>query len=231
MKLKADNPNLLAMRSIHPKRVLPPVIGKLFKPATANSKLGGKGKSNVIRKGKWTGMPMFSLTLQERATCPQSCHHLDDCFGNNMGFAHRFQHGEELEQAIRAEIGFLARMYPQGFVVRLHILGDFYSAQYVQVWHDLMAQYSNLRVFGYSARYDGDDITEALIRIRYDYSDRWWVRFSTNIAYDDDGMIFAAREDFQGESVTCPEQTGKADDCLSCGYCWAGTKTVKFLSH
>ena len=54
----------------------------LIKKST-NVKLGKK-----VTKGKWKGFPIFTLTLEERATCPKSCQHWATCYGNNMLYAY-----------------------------------------------------------------------------------------------------------------------------------------------
>lgn len=35
-----------------------------------------------ITKGLWAGMPIYTLTLEERASCPSYCHMWRDCYGN-----------------------------------------------------------------------------------------------------------------------------------------------------
>jgi len=131
MKLKPGHPALTEARTIHPRTRKLPFEGQVIKAVANNGKLG-KG-SSVITKGKWRGMPMFSITLEERATCPSTCMRWAECFGNGMAFAHRFQHGPDLEAKIKAEVEYLAKIYPHGFVIRLHILGDFYSQAYVDM--------------------------------------------------------------------------------------------------
>jgi len=32
-----------------------------------------------VSKGKWNGMPIYTLTLEERATCSSDCHHWRTC--------------------------------------------------------------------------------------------------------------------------------------------------------
>ena len=54
-----------------------------------NAKIADKGKLPVVKKGKFAGYVIFTLTLEERATCPRDCFHWDNCYGNNMAFAHR----------------------------------------------------------------------------------------------------------------------------------------------
>lgn len=233
MRLKPDHPALTEARTIHARMVrLPSVLDKMYllKSAAGNSKLGnGLG---VILKGKWRGFPLYSLTLQERATCPTSCNRWAECYGNGMGFAHRFEHGAALEMQLEYEVGVLARMYPHGFAIRLHILGDFYSVEYAMLWKKLLEKHKNLHVYGYTARSTGA-IADALRAIRVVHGNRWWVRISSN---NEQGAnhptdIYAAQEGAVDNAITCPEQTGLAQSCLDCGLCWSINKTIEFVDH
>ena len=227
MRLKPNNPVLSERRTIHIKSRKPITDKQVIKSVANNDKLGNG--SNIITKGKWKGWPMFSITLEERATCPSYCHHWDDCFGNNMAFAHRFIAGPELEDKIRTEVRILSLLY-KNFVIRLHILGDFYSRQYVMMWHKLLADYPGLHVFGYTAHWNTPGITDEIMAIRTRFASRFWVRFSTNNKLHTPAII-ATREDYTEPAITCPEQQGKVDSCLGCGLCWAIEKPIKFLSH
>ena len=70
------------------------------------------GHSNVkigrdVRKGKlFRGYWIFTLTLEERATCPRSCFHWDTCYGNNMPFSKRINHTDSaaLHRAIHSQL-------------------------------------------------------------------------------------------------------------------------------
>ena len=203
---------------------------KLLKPGTNNKKLGG-----IITANKWTGKRMFSLTLIERDTCPESCHHWDDCYGNNMPFAHRFN-TIGLMHELEDEIDALSKKYPEGIVIRLHVLGDFYSVSYVAFWERILELYPNVCIFGYTARWY-EPIQEAIAAMNRKWSSRCVIRYSRNRAYipnDDmlrDSWKFAAEESYVGPTFTCPEQLGTLPDCASCGACWIANKTVKFLSH
>ena len=99
--------------------------------------------------------------------------------GNSMHLAQRMQSGPDLEWRLEREIALLDIEHPGGFVVRLHILGDFYSVGYVQMWTRLLDQHPALHVFGYTARHDaGDPIAVALIELVKRQWDRFAVRFS-----------------------------------------------------
>lgn len=222
MNLTPNHPAVVEGRTIHPKTVkdLSTYKGKVLKSVANNRKLGN-GHS-VVMKGKWRGMPMFSLTLEERKTCPKSCHHWRDCYGNGMAFAHRFPAGPELEARIESEVSELAKMH-QHFLIRLHVLGDFYSIQYVELWERLMHQYPGLYVFGYTARHDW----EILWRMQQLFLARWWVRFSRK----DSMSMLTAVETPNSRSITCPQQTGKTASCLTCGLCWSIHRPIHFLTH
>jgi len=210
----------------YPKSIRANHIG-LFKSGKNNAKLGGN-----ITKGAWKGMPIYSLTLTERDTCPQSCKHWDDCYGNNMPFAHRFKAGAELESAIPSELGKIASKHPKGFVIRLHVLGDFYSPEYVKLWADMLILYPMMRIYGYSARTEGPIHTELwLLNIRF--SERAKIRFSEAKEYDsmDPFTIYAGDEKSEFDSIVCPEQLNKTASCATCGLCWGIKKSIKFLSH
>ena len=231
MKLTASHPALTEARTIHVgsiRQVTPQSV--LLKPAADNAKLG-KGQS-TIRKGAWRGMPLFTLTLPERSTCPSDCLRWEECYGNGMAFAHRWQPSPEFEAKLEQEIATLARFYPHGFVIRLHILGDFYSVQYVGLWFAMLAKHSNLHVFGYTARHGHDPIWTMLHRVRVVYGDRFWIRQSRNQSYDRNQpeLIYAAQEG-TAYAITCPEQTGKSESCLTCGLCWAINTTIEFIDH
>lgn len=186
----------------------------------------------MITKTLWKGKRMFSLTLEERATCPTSCHHWKDCYGNNMPFAHRFAHGTELMNAIDNQLSTLMNKYPQGIVVRLHVLGDFWDVDYVEFWDSMLGKYPMLAIYGYTAHYLTPDIKKAIDYVNTSW--RCYIRYSHNADYSqNDNVRFAATEDYKGDTFDCPEQLGRVDSCAKCGACFNErvTKTVRFLSH
>ena len=221
-------------RSIFQKSLRTPVEGKTLKKGSGNKKLGF-----VVSSKKWKGKRLYSLTLEERTTCPTTCHHWIDCYGNNMPFAHRFT-PHNIDIILEREIETLLAKHKHGIVVRLHVLGDFYSVDYVQFWQEMLEKHSKLCLFGYTAR-KGDNIAHAIWRLNNKYPDRCVIRHSGNKAYDGklvptqgpfkENWSYAAEESFEGASFDCPEQTGKVKDCVSCGLCWMTTKTVRFATH
>ena len=198
----------------------------VLKPGTNNKKLGG-----VVSKGKWRGKRMFALTLTERSTCPKSCHHWDNCYGDNMPFAHRIEHGPALELRLADELGVLMAKYPEGIVIRLHVLGDFYSLRYIKFWERMLVEFPTLCIFGYTGHPPASYLGKGMLILNLRYAERCVIRYSRSEVSTGIGNLFAAEESFEGESFDCPEQTGKAASCADCGLCWASPKTVRFQTH
>ena len=213
--------------TVYPKSIKSPLdpTYQVLKKGSNNKKLGFKITSN-----KWKYKKLYSLTLTERDTCPESCHHWEDCYGNNMPFAHRFD-TPGIVQAVEEQLETLVKKHPEGIVLRLHVLGDFYSLDYVRFWERMLKQFPTLCVFGYTAREDNSNIGAAIQFLNIQYQDRWVVRFSRSNETKRIGLWYAAEESFGGKAFTCPEQTGKLNSCADCGLCWTAPKTVRFLSH
>ena len=182
-----------------------------------NKKLG-----RIITKGKWAGFPIYSLTLEERATCPTSCKQWSICYGNNMPFALRMRWSSAMEKSVSKQLMLLQRTYPRGFAIRLHVLGDFLSEEYAQWWIDKLKRFPALHIFGYTAR-DWSVIHEYAAA----NFDRFAIRRSGST--DIRGAYVTRTEDSKG--ITCPAQTGKTDCCGTCTLCWATDKPINFLEH
>ena len=195
-----------------------------------NGKLS-KDRLPVIKKGKFKGYVIYTLTLEERATCPRYCHHWDDCYGNNMMFAHRIEHGQELEKRIESEVAELCGLY-RGVIIRLHVLGDFYSEMYVMLWGQLLAKYSNLAIWGFTGHSPKSLIGKTIGWVRAKFGDRFAVRFSNAPDYKFSANSADLFKPEKNKSVICPEQTGATESCATCTICWAAKDVqVLFQTH
>jgi hypothetical protein len=172
-----------------------------------------------------------------------------------MMYAFRYAAGPELEAMLETELADLQRKHPKGFLVRLHILGDFYSVGYVAKWAKWLGMFPALHVYGYTANQpDAIDKTEraigqALLSLSDNCSDRWALRFSGNFdratmtanSYDDERAVSAVDTK---QAFLCPTQISKATgnyaakgeetlvpDCGACGLCWTAQKPVVFITH
>jgi len=193
----------------------------LKKPSS--KKLGAAGK--LVTKGRLKGAEVFTLTLTERETCPQSCGHWEDCYGNNMPFAHRLEHGPEFEARLEREVAtkcHKAAMKGRQVLIRLHVLGDFYSAEYVRLWDNLLARFDNLNVWGYTHVTENDDylVYHLLHRMRIEFGSRWAVRWSDQVNESFSANSEAIQKPVKGKAIVCPEQEGKTLACTTCALCW-----------
>ena len=198
---------------------------------STNIKLGKK-----VTKGILKDMPIFTVTLEERATCSNTCLHWWTCYGNNMPFATRYEANDALTDTMEIELKELNRKHKNGFLVRLHILGDFYSVEYVELWDKWLAQFDNLYVYGYSERKTGTPIGDALNILRERWTNRFMVRVSgdfslstmTAISFDDNRAVTQIENK---QAFLCPVQEDKTDSCGTCGLCWTAKKNVVFKTH
>jgi hypothetical protein len=179
-------------------------------------------------------MPMYALTLEERATCWTGCQNWELCYGDNMPFAKRHRPGPDLEAAVAADVDTLAARSPAGFVIRLHVLGDFYSPEYVAFWSHRLAHVPALRVFGYTHWRHAHPIGAAVSQLVQTFPDRAaFLRSDRTEAQDPlpGAMTIAEGAAAAPATIICPEQTGQTAACTTCGLCMNGRNSVSFIDH
>lgn len=222
--LEPYHPAVLRGHTIFPTRVFAAdVQDRLLKSGEHQRKIGSH-----VEKGWLAGAPIFTLTLEERATCPRSCSQWRNCMGNQMPWSRRIAADDTLMDRLYGELTALAEAHPR-FLVRLHILGDFFSVDYVEFWRAQLVRLPQLNIFGYTARRD-DAIATAIDAINL--SERCWIRRSDGRA-DEFRAIVVDDPDHAAAvgAIVCPVQTGRTACCGTCSLCWATSKTIAFLRH
>ena len=198
-----------------------------------NSKLGAK-----VTHGRWAGRAIYQLSLEERATCPRECEQWNSCYGNGMHRAARHKHGPALIAAISRDLKRLHKKHPQGIVVRLHTLGDFYSLEYIIQWEIWLDRYPSLAVFGYTRRQPGSPMGDYIKQMR----DRYWKQFSmrfSGLTGEKNAFVLNGQTNSPsiGDAFVCKqewaEQQGDLTSlyCGNCTACWESTRPVVFLEH
>lgn len=213
----------------YPKRVLQVAkMAGILVSGFLNVKIG-----RDVRKGKHRGYWIYTLSLEERASCPTSCAHWTDCYGNNMPFAKRVDHMDpEFLPALELEIERLVYKHRKtGVLVRLHALGDFYSTAYVLFWRRMLIKFPTLAIYGYTARMPETGIGREILLLHVTLKWRFMVRFSDGGGSCNSTVTIASEEDRPDNAFICPEQTGKTRCCATCGACWSTLKNVAFLLH
>jgi len=225
-----DHPAIVEMRTMYPSTVRGGRDRWALKSGENSAKIGG-----LIMKGPWTGFATYGLTLEERKTCPASCAHLRSCMGNKMQWTDRVRADDDLMWRVPREVALLSTYNPNGFVVRLHLLGDFFSVAYVAMWRELLEQHPQLHIFGYTARWqiETDPIAAALHALVKNQWDRFAIRFSNAPAGFDAPSTVSVEHPAAAptDAVVCPEQLGKTESCSTCALCWQTRRRVAFILH
>jgi hypothetical protein len=203
-----------------------------------NRKIGGD-----VFTGRLRGAKILSLALEERATCPSSCLHWRSCYGNNMHRQIRWAHGSNLQAAITRQVDdYFARDPEALLLVRLHVLGDFYSMDYLETWVTLLDKHAGLTVFGFTAYDKGTKIGNAIDRARDALPDQFMIRNSgrhgemgsMTIDYPTRKSVLQSAGI---KSYVCPEQldanegSPKETHCGSCALCWESRVNITFIEH
>lgn len=211
--------------TIFPSRVFHASVVKNVLKSGNNSRKTGK----MVEKGAWKGFPIYTLTLEERATCSRACKTWDRCYGNNMQYADRIMQDDVFEMRLVRELHALQAEFPAGFVVRLHVLGDFYSVEYVDLWKHALDCLPALRIWGYTGREPDSDIGMAILGLNVFYPERIRIRFS---GFDIGGMgSLVISDETASKHTICPAQLEKTAVCATCAFCWTANGVVEFLEH
>jgi hypothetical protein len=200
-----------------------------------NKKIGGR-----VTKGRWAGMPIYTVTLTERAACPTSCSEWRTCYGNNMRWARRHVLGYGLIHKLGVELRDAAARHPQGFVVRLHVLGDFGTGEdkltfdYIDFWARALDAHPALHIFGFTAHDYVGRAGGQLRMLNWTHPMRCRIRFSglhKRGHHDLGSIVIDHGAPVPEGAVRCPQQSGATQDCGTCGLCWTMDKTVAFDRH
>lgn len=226
------HPSIEAGRSLFHRKGVKPVeaVNSVLVSGHCNVKIGRDVRKGKLFRGYW----IFTLTLEERATCPRSCAHWQSCYGNNMPFAKRLDHSDaaKLEAAIERDIEReLGRKGRKGILIRLHALGDFFSPEYVAFWATMLLKHDRLAVYGYTARLPGTPIGDAVAAVRGYFGNRFAVRTSNDPKSADWSTRTVIQPFSAPDAIQCPEQIGAVDGCGKCGLCWNTKRNIAFTEH
>jgi hypothetical protein len=223
--LSALDPAYRTGRSMFPSRVFDPIeVARVLKDGHQSRKIG-----KFVAKGPRRGWPIYTLTLEERATCPRDCKAWAFCYGNSMQAAERITAGAELEEALWNELLALQFAHPGGFMIRLHVLGDFYSATYVKLWARALKAFPALHVFGFTAHDRESPIGSLLYAMAIADWQRFAIRFS---GLRDATLGSQLQPDVHPDAIPCPAQTGATDAAApACVLCWHSRRSISFAKH
>ena len=197
---------------------------------SGNAKMGG----DVLKKGRWRGLRLFYVALEEGKTCSSTCllKRLGLC--NSADYAGlRFRVNAQFYKEVDRQIAALIEKYPQGIVVRAHVSGDFPSVEYVEFWAEMLRKYPALHVWGHT--HDRGEMLELIdARLNRAFLDRVLVRASDSYALRHAAIaVYPLGSPRLYDGLVCPGALTKlpggpgvkrrGDDplgsCVTCGGC------------
>lgn len=102
---------------------------------------------------------------------------------------------------------------------RLHVIGDFYSVEYVEKWIDIVERLPNVIFFGSTRSWRCEFLAEAMKRFR-DIENVYMkasIDFTDTLQPESCGWNVWSVE---GKGIICPHDEGKVENCFFCGLCW-----------
>ena len=102
---------------------------------------------------------------------------------------------------------------------RLHVIGDFYSVEYVEKWIEIANTLPKVIFFGSTRSWRCEFLSEALKRFR----DLPNVYIKASIDWTDNLDPFSCGWrvwSVEGQGVPCPHDLGLVDNCAVCQRCW-----------
>lgn len=224
--LNPRHPALREGRTIFPSRVFDASErDRVLISGENNAKLGKQ-----VTVGAWSGFPIYTMSLEERATCPRSCAAWAECYGNGLPAAVRFRYTPSLLSAIYRDLTILSRRRSRknGFVVRLHVLGDFPDARYAREWARWSTEFPMLHIEGYTAHPRHSEIGSIIAAMNAKRPERWQIRNSVapDAPYEPMQVTTLWEKPSQNsydpetKTMVCPQELGKTATCGTCGACW-----------
>ena len=140
-----------------------------------------------------------------------------------MPFAHRIssKNVQLLEQRIYND---LLNSSNQLLLIRLHILGDFFSVKYVKFWRKMLKTFNNIALYGYTANNIKSIYSEsrAIAKeiIKLNENEHCHIRFSNDLTNKFSANSYDIVKPVKGVSIVCPVQEDKTANCGTCGLCW-----------
>jgi len=130
-------------------------------------------------------------------------------------------HQSNLEASKQAD--FVERMVcailkTEATVFRLHVVGDFYSAKYVEKWLEIAARLPDVKFFGSTRSWRVLRLRDAVTRLRD--LPNVYLRASIDFTHLDRPTCSWGVWSIEGEGDPCLHDYGLGGNCITCKKCW-----------
>ncbi|MBA7692004.1 hypothetical protein ES703_100560 [subsurface metagenome] len=168
-------------------------------------------------------LPSFSLPVLK--TCPgktEFCSRL--CYGLRGRFTHQ-RIKEIYENNLKAskQPDFVERIVrgilkTKAGVFRLHVVGDFYSVEYVERWLEIAERLPDVKFFGSTRSWRTPGLRDTVVRFRD--LPNVYLRASIDPTHLDKPSCSWGVWSVEGEGDPCPHDFGLGKHCITCQKCW-----------
>ncbi len=207
-----------------------------------NKKTGVSGK--VFDKVFVWNIPVRTTCPGASAWCNKNCYNLDsrqDVFPmrrwqQNWWWA--LNNPSALEGRIIQQ---LSEQEYKHIGVRLHSCGDFYSIDYIEMWHKICKMFPNIQFWGYTRSWAVENLLNPLSQLALLNNVNLFASWDDTMRSIPLGwrksIVAPTNEDviqwlLKGDAFICPEQYLQVACCADCGLCThKGTKNVIFIIH
>jgi hypothetical protein len=237
MMIGDEEYELLDNRSRYARMVRIPVpgISQILAPATNNPKLSRPSQPRWVA-GRWRGMWMFTVYLEELATClsnacPPEVKRL--CFAHWVPFAVRWTWCPTFFPALDYNLEEAQHEFREGFTVDLHSSGDFPDLEYLEDWIERLDRFPALHLWGNTAHRRESEIGWEIDCLNRTMRDRVAIHFSGESGDMSSRILGVTIEPAAATGLfMCPanERHPKAN-CANCAFCVDSTDAFVRLPH
>jgi hypothetical protein len=160
---------------------------------------------SVVRKGRWKGMKLFYVAVEEGKTCPTEClwGQTGLCDAANYG-GMRFSVSQQFYKHVADQIATELKAHQSGIVVRLHVSGDFPDADYADFWANKLKAHDRLHIWGHT-HHRGDLLQRMHTELNLTYPDRALIRCSDSYDIPNSAVTtYPLGNAKQYDGVVCP---------------------------
>jgi len=182
----------------------------------------------------------FTFSLPSKTTCPGASEWCrEHCYSHKYercrracqnAYEDNLALSRDTAQFVRIMTGVLPRIMP---CFRIHVGGDFYSAEYVEAWQRICGAFPQVQFWAYTRSWVVAELCQPLDGLRSLEHVHLFASTDPTMPLPPRGWRIAFIEtDSRSRGMMCKEQTDQEESCLACGYCFRrGHGDVVFRIH